>query len=423
MRDVFSEYYRLTDEAISENWKTGLFVIDANVLLALYRVSKESREDLLRALEGVKNRLWMPYHAALEYQRNRLLVIRDQKNLLPELTKKIEAFLSDLQRGLAGPAAIRPGGELEPVFKSLNECNRHLQKLASQQADVHEADLIRDQIDALLDGRVGQRPGQAEIDEIDKEGSARYAGEIAPGFKDAVKVGTFVGQGIRYQTKYGDLYLWKQTLEHVRVTSTKALFFITNDTKEDWWLKVKGKTIGPHPELRAECLASGAEAFHMYTLAQFLERASTQPETRVRSETIQQVTDLETSTEELAPAVIIYVTQDARLPELIGEVQALATYFAGDEAFTTRYGEDELMVFTPKTMSSFEYREMVAQLCSLVGVTGYYPILHPMTDQGESPRLRTIDFGFNEEEGNTSDFQDYVRALTLMNFGEIAQID
>ena len=51
--------------------------------------------------------------------------------------------------------------------------------------------------------------------------------------------------------KFGDFFLWKELLEHGK-EQKRPIIFVTDDKKEDWWLKVKGRTLGPRPELIAE---------------------------------------------------------------------------------------------------------------------------------------------------------------------------
>ena len=53
-------------------WDRGLIVLDANALLAPYRVRVPTQKLLFDVLEAHHDQLWCPHQAALEYQRNRL---------------------------------------------------------------------------------------------------------------------------------------------------------------------------------------------------------------------------------------------------------------------------------------------------------------------------------------------------------------
>lgn len=293
MRDVFPEYYRPSGDALNELWQNAIFVLDANVLLSLYRLPQQGREDLFKALEAIGGRLWMPYHAALEYQRNRLNVIADQKSVLSAIRDHIDKTFEAFRSGLGSHKIIQAEEVLNPVAKALDEYKAKLDVLQKKQTDVHEADDIRDRVDALLGNKIGKTPTQEEIDAINLEGDTRFSAGIPPGFKDAKKEGAFFGQGVRYQEKFGDLYVWKQTLAQVREKSIASVIFVTNDTKVDWWLEVRGKTIGPLPELHAECLAAGAKYFHMYNVAQFLDVARKSLDVQISEKSVEQAVELE----------------------------------------------------------------------------------------------------------------------------------
>ena len=45
MKDSFPGYYRPTENEFAEMWESCLFVLDANVLLNLYRYSVDTREE------------------------------------------------------------------------------------------------------------------------------------------------------------------------------------------------------------------------------------------------------------------------------------------------------------------------------------------------------------------------------------------
>ena len=82
MRTTFLGYYRFTEEEFSTLWKDCLFVLDANVILNLYRYSKNTSDVLLNILKGISERLWLPHQIAFEYQDNRLETIAGQEKLL-----------------------------------------------------------------------------------------------------------------------------------------------------------------------------------------------------------------------------------------------------------------------------------------------------------------------------------------------------
>jgi hypothetical protein len=71
MRNRFPGYYRPADEQLRSLWQNGTFVLDANVLLNVYRYSEETAHHLLNLLATIAARLWVPHQPALEFHRNR----------------------------------------------------------------------------------------------------------------------------------------------------------------------------------------------------------------------------------------------------------------------------------------------------------------------------------------------------------------
>jgi hypothetical protein len=65
---------------------------------------------------------------------------------------------------------------------------------------------------------------------------------------------------------------------------------VTDDQKEDWWLLVKGKTIGSRPELIEEIRReAGVEKFHMYTTESFLRYSKQHLDVKVEDDAIDEV--------------------------------------------------------------------------------------------------------------------------------------
>ncbi len=79
MKNSYKGFRQLSEADFKSLWKTAVFVFDANVLLNLYRYQSPTRDDLLKVLEKLGDRIWIPYHVGLEFERNRLIVIADQK--------------------------------------------------------------------------------------------------------------------------------------------------------------------------------------------------------------------------------------------------------------------------------------------------------------------------------------------------------
>lgn len=76
LADGFTAYLVPTPEDYTASLRTGLVVLDANVLLNAYRYHEPTRSDLFAILEALGDRLFVPHQAAKEFWKNREATIR-----------------------------------------------------------------------------------------------------------------------------------------------------------------------------------------------------------------------------------------------------------------------------------------------------------------------------------------------------------
>jgi hypothetical protein len=319
MRKTFPGYYRPTEDEFSELWENCLFVLDANVLLNLYRYSQETREELIGILEEISDRLWVPHQAALECHRNRLEVIEQQAAAYD----KIQKLLNDAQNKLGNElrSSARPGRHpfievdhlLERIENVFTEIKEELEELKQEHPDLLDEDPIRDSITALLEGKIGSSYPSERMSEIYKEGKTRYENKIPPGYSDADKGGT---------RQYGDLVLWFQVIDKAK-EAKKPIILITDDRKDDWWLRHKGEIIGPQPELVGEIVSGANVSFHMYSAEPFMEHARKYLERQVKQEAIDEVRDVRQRDEEDMKAIQA-MQATAQIAEQLRAMQQLA---------------------------------------------------------------------------------------------------
>ena len=67
---------------------------------------------------------------------------------------------------------------------------------------------------------------------------------------------------------------------------------VTDDKKEDWWERFKGKTVGPRPELVKEFKDSTSNTFHMYQADRFLELARENLGEQVSAEIVEEIREV-----------------------------------------------------------------------------------------------------------------------------------
>lgn len=311
MKGLFPQYDDLAAKNYSIAWKQALFVFDTNVLLNLYRYQVGTRDELLEVLRKLSGRVWIPHHVALEFQRNRLKVIAEQAKQFTEVRRTIEKSRGSLSADLEKlqlnrrHSRINPEPLLSGFDKLVEDFLSELSRLQESQQKLTEPDPLKALIEALFDGRVGSAPvDQGSIDDLYKKAEHRFKLKIPPGYQDAEKdkdgPDEHVHGGIVYKRKYGDYLVWHQLLAHAKASGSKAVIFVTDDGKEDWWRKIDSdgpKTIGPRPELIEEAAVEGqVDSLLMYNPEGFLKYAKEFLQAQVSEETLKEVRDVSTTT-------------------------------------------------------------------------------------------------------------------------------
>lgn len=270
MKDLFPGHFSSSDQDIENLWKDCIFVLDANVLLSLYRYSDSTRSELFRIFDIMSDRLWIPHQVAHEYLSNRLLVISEQAKFYDDASKRIEGLKKLLENSNQHPFVS------SKTLSAASKIFEQLTKELSENRLIHDkritSDEIKDKLEVLFSANVGQAYTKDRTEQILLDGKARYDEKTPPGFSDSKKGGD--SQLFLDRCKpYGDYIVWLQMMDHSKLAK-KSIIFVTGDVKEDWWTVFQGKTVGPHPSLIQEFIASTGQLFYMYTPDKFLQRAS-----------------------------------------------------------------------------------------------------------------------------------------------------
>ncbi|WP_024692727.1 PIN-like domain-containing protein [Pseudomonas syringae] len=310
MKGLFPQFDNAYVVNYTAAWNDALFVFDTNILLNLYRYQFSAREELITILNKLSNRIWIPHHVALEFQRNRLSVISAQGRGFAE----IRNVLNKAQTGLAAEISKLNFQNRHALINTdalLEEFNGLVDKFRAQLDEQQEAqqkpmanDPLKYRIEELFEGKVGECfKDQPAVESASKEAEARYKFKIPPGYEDDDKdkdgPDEFMHSGILFKKKYGDYFAWIQILNHARQQGVKSLIFVTDDAKEDWWSIVSfngPKTIGARPELIEEASrVGGIDNFIMYKPESFLQYAKTYLEASVSEDTLNEVRDVSSS--------------------------------------------------------------------------------------------------------------------------------
>lgn len=284
MKESFAEFYQPSEEQFAKLMQKGTVVLDANVLLNPYNVPNEGRDALLALLEKIKDRLWVPHQAGLEFQRNRARAIADDRKKLQQALSRTKRDVGSIVEQLRELDLDRRGvgkviNEIEAAFRAASDrAEKSLKDAQKGQPGVSLDDPVRDRLDQILEGRIGPAStSQSELDALFKDGEKRFALQIPPGFEDKDKEDhRYHHAGLTYEAKFGDFVIWKQTIAHVKNAGIEYVVLVTLDRKRDWWLLQDGKDIlGPQPNLISEMTREGgAKLFWLLHLPDFMYLAN-----------------------------------------------------------------------------------------------------------------------------------------------------
>ena len=268
MRDDFPGWYPKSPEEAAALWENAIFVPDANVLLHCLRHPATVRDELLRVFEVLKDSIWIPYQVGLEFHRNRLDVEFGAQDAYDALLKDHLAVIEKARerlRQLRAHPVISVEKELAALDMFASDFKGRMEAARASHPTEQIAVAV-DRLTALLVGRVGAKWTPERLTLLKKEGEARYAGKVPPGYMDAKKDGGEFD-------KFGDLIIWKDMIEKAKADQ-RPVIFISDDAKEDWWWIHRGRKMGPRPELIEEFRVGSDQAFHLYEFSQFLRFAA-----------------------------------------------------------------------------------------------------------------------------------------------------
>lgn len=304
MKKLFPGHY-LSSASFQDALPDALVVFDTNVLLNFYEFGPITRERSFSALEKIKKQCWLPYHVALEFHRNRTgrveKALQNYQTAITDLTTGVATLTSGLEK----QDILKHDSTAERLIAAFKEAGaalaKHAQEATNQLPKRSSEDPVNEALAAIFDGRVGQPPTQQIIDEIIKEGRVRVDHKHPPSITDQKKAGEkFLDRGIAYAGEFGDLYIWKQVLEHVKeIKDKRYLVFVTDERKPDWWAKEGSNTIlGPSPALAQElALFAPGWNLRMYSSVWFFEQLSDTVGVKLSNEDLEDIRDAASSFE------------------------------------------------------------------------------------------------------------------------------
>lgn len=273
MRGRYSEYKLISSEVKRELFENGEISLDTNILLALYRQSSNGAEQLLAIFEKIKDRLWIADHVIYEFMKNRPSVMYGNGSSDQEIKGLINDFQAQFTQKLGeyvNRVVIDPDERevrKHVILSKLTDLIDSMESIETAPDRDMENDELMVRIERILDGRISDAATDEKLREWEKEFADRAKRLIPPGYKDVDKP----------ENAAGDLIIWKQLLKDLESGRfPNGVLAVTSDVKEDMYWRVKGRTLGPRAELRAEFAAHAPddEPYWQVSLSEFLKLAS-----------------------------------------------------------------------------------------------------------------------------------------------------
>ena len=257
----FEEYQIPTEASIHQAIRTGIVVIDTNILLNLYKMDEAASDIWLKVLTRLGDRLWVPHQVMLEFWSMRSTVAvhpqaaNQTLNKLNTAAKSVEVEYQAWQSSRGGTE--QGSSLLEAALNSIDQLRSEIAEFIDERKNRFSSDPEQDtlvqNLAVMLGNRIGQPFSVGELEKLHKDADQRFAVKTPPGYMDdGSNPDTKVGKDT--DKKYGDFILWQQTLNYAKSrfsdeAQTGQLLLITADGKEDWWRKET--TGGDSPTHRA----------------------------------------------------------------------------------------------------------------------------------------------------------------------------
>lgn len=261
MTEMFKGYLDYSEIEYKNIWENSIIVVDSNILLNFYRYSEETRNNIFKILEKLKNRLWIPYQVGKEFFDNKNKVMVNSYNeydtLNTLLRKKIQEAKEETNKRKNNQLNCKTeiNNTLDTTMKQIEEMlnNEKISKKPKFEKNAIERKMLE-----LFNDSIGEKITGDEFEKIKKEGIKRFEQEIPPGYKDEQK------------EENGDYYIFYSMIKEAKAKN-KDIIFITDDVKEDWFNIINGEKHGGRSELLNEFYKESNQLLIIYTSDGFME--------------------------------------------------------------------------------------------------------------------------------------------------------
>lgn len=259
INELFVGWYDYSKEEYESILLNGLISLDTNVLLNLYRYSKETSTETLTLFSSIGDRIVFSYYVAEEFTRNRKKVEADS---ILEYSK----YISDIDnryKDLMSEINSIPDKRLSEKKKLITSINKNKEKIITSitteknKKEKMFSEGLESKICELMNHRILNKYSDKDFKKIRDEGLRRIKEQIPPGYKDSQK------------SENGDYHIFKSLIDYCK-EKKKDLIFVTDDTKDDIFTNLHGKRF-PRSELLNEFYNETGQKLLIFTVQEFLK--------------------------------------------------------------------------------------------------------------------------------------------------------
>ena len=240
IEELFVGWYDYDVDEYSSIINNSKISLDTNVLLNIYRYSKETSDKTLYLLNKIKDRLIFSYYVAFEFTKNRKKVesasVEEYKKYQSKIESKYEEIINEL-KNISNNKLAKKDKLIESVIKNKEKVLQNFDSSIDKKMEVFKSGL-EEEICQLFEGKIIDKYSDIEFESIKAEGIRRQKNQIPPGYKDEEK-----GEN-------GDYYIFKQLIDYSK-NNDIDIIFVTDDVKEDMFQTIRGIK-SPRPELLNE---------------------------------------------------------------------------------------------------------------------------------------------------------------------------
>lgn len=258
IEELFVGWYDYDVDEYSSIINNSKISLDTNVLLNIYRYSKETSDKTLYLLNKIKDRLIFSYYVAFEFTKNRKKVesasVEEYKKYQSKIESKYEEIINEL-KNISNNKLDKKDKLIESIIKNKEKVLQNFDISIDKKMEVFKSGL-EEEICQLFEGKIIDKYSDIEFESIKAEGIRRQKNQIPPGYKDEEK-----GEN-------GDYYIFKQLIDYSK-NNDIDIIFVTDDVKEDMFQTIRGIK-SPRPELLNEFNKETNHKLIIMTVQEFL---------------------------------------------------------------------------------------------------------------------------------------------------------